>query len=102
VPHYVLLLGGANSGEAFGARVTEIPALRVADAVKQTLELYQTQRAAAETFAAFVNRVGLNRLRQHLEPLTRVSPPEVEPAAYRDLGANQQFKVEARRGECAA
>jgi len=34
--------------------------------------------------------------------LTRVGEPEAEPALYRDLGANRQFKVEARRGECAA
>lgn len=102
VPHYVLLLGGASSAEAFGARVTEIPALRVAEAVEQTLELYQTERASGEDFATFVNRVGLARVRQRLEPLTRVSAPEAEPALYRDLGASRQFKVEAQRGECAA
>jgi dissimilatory sulfite reductase (desulfoviridin) alpha/beta subunit len=97
-----LLLGGASSAEAFGARVTEIPALRVAEAVEQTLELYQIERAGEENFAAFVNRVGLARLRQRLEPLTRVDAPEAEPALYRDLGTSRQFKVEARRGECAA
>jgi sulfite reductase beta subunit-like hemoprotein len=102
VPHYVLLLGGASSAEAFGARVTEIPALRVAEAVEQTLELFQTERASGENFAAFVNRVGLARVRQRLEPLTRVGAPEAEPALYRDLGASRQFKVEAQRGECAA
>jgi len=102
VPHYVLLLGGASSAEAFGARVTEIPALRVAEAVEQTLQFYQTERAAGENFAMFVNRVGLARVRQRLEPLTRVGAPESEPALYRDLGANRPFKVEAQRGECAA
>jgi len=102
VPHYVLLLGGASSAEAFGARVTEIPALRVTEAVEQTLELYQTERASGENFAVFVNRVGLARVRQRLEPLTRVGAPEAEPALYRDLGAERPFKLEARRGECAA
>jgi sulfite reductase beta subunit-like hemoprotein len=102
VPHYVLLLGGASSAEAFGARVTEIPALRVTEAVEQTLELYQAEHASGEDFATFVNRVGLARVRQRLEPLTRISAPEAEPALYRDLGASRQFKVEAQRGECAA
>jgi sulfite reductase (ferredoxin) len=102
VPHYVLLLGGASSAEAFGARVTEILALRVAEAVEQTLELYQAERASGENFATFVNRVGLARVRQRLEPLTRMGAPETEPALYRDLGASRQFKVEAQRGECAA
>jgi sulfite reductase beta subunit-like hemoprotein len=102
VPHYVLLLGGGNSAEAFGARVIEIPAQRVAEAVVQTLELYQTEHGTGESFATFVNRVGLSRFRQRLEPLTRVGTPEVEPALYRDIGSERQFKVEARRGECAA
>ena len=102
VPHYVLLLGGANTAEAFGARVIEIPALRVTEAVVRTLELYQAERASGEAFAAFVGRIGLNRVRQRLEPLTHVGAPEAEPALYRDLGSDRQFKVEARRGECAA
>ena len=102
VPHYVLLLGGLNSGESFGARVIEIPALRVTEAVEQTLELYQTERASGETFSAFVGRIGLARVRQRLEPLTRIGAPEAEPELYRDLGSNRQFKVEAKRGECAA
>ena len=101
-PHYVLQLGGSSSGEAFGARVVEIPALRVTEAVEQTLEFYQKQRGAGESFAAFVGRVGLARVRERLEPLTRAASPETEPALYRDLGSSRQFKVEARRGECAA
>jgi len=102
VPHYVLLLGGLNTAESFGARVIEIPALRVTEAVEQTLELYQTERASGETFSAFVGRIGAARVRQRLEPLTRIGAPEAEPELYRDLGSNRQFKVEAKRGECAA
>ncbi len=102
VPHYALLLGGLSSGEAFGGRALEIPALNVAQAVKEVIEFYQAERQAAESFPAFVGRVGLPALKQRLEPLTRVAAPAEQPAFYRDLGSLEPFVVSARGGECAA
>jgi sulfite reductase beta subunit-like hemoprotein len=102
VPHYAVLLGGANSGETFGARVIEIPAFRLSLAVQQVLRLYRAQRAADESFPAFLGRIGLSRVREHLEPLTQLPAPEIEPAACRDLGADRDFSVGAQGGECAA
>ena len=102
VPHYALLLGGVSSAEAFGTRVLEIPALNVAQAVHEVVHLYQTERQAAESFSAYVNRVGLPALKQRLEPLTLVASPAERPAYYSDLGSTQPFVVGARGGECAA
>jgi sulfite reductase beta subunit-like hemoprotein len=102
VPHYALLLGGVSSAEAFGARVLEIPALNVAQAVRQVVGFYQAERQAAESFPAFVSRVGLPALKQRLEPLTQVASPMEQPAFYHDLGSTQPFVVGARGGECAA
>jgi sulfite reductase beta subunit-like hemoprotein len=102
VPHYALLLGGVSSAEAFGARVLEIPALNVAQAVRQVVGFYQAERQAAESFPAFVSRVGLPAFKQRLEPLTQVASPTEQPAFYHDLGSTQPFVVGARGGECAA
>jgi sulfite reductase beta subunit-like hemoprotein len=102
VPHYAVLLGGANSGEAFAARAIEIPAFRLSLAVEQVLRLYRAQRATDESFSAFLGRIGLSRVRELFEPLTQVPAPEIEPAAYRDLGADRDFSVGAQGGECAA
>ena len=102
VPHYALLLGGVSSAETFGARVLEIPAFNVAQAVREVVGFYQTGRRPAESFSAFVGRVGLPALKERLEPLTQVAPPAEEPAFYRDLGSAQPFVVGARGGECAA
>jgi len=102
VPHYALLLGGVSSAETFGARVLEIPALNVAQAVREIIGLYRAERQAAENFASFVGRIGLPALKQRLEPLTRVATPAEQPAFYRDLGSDQPFVVGARAGECAA
>jgi sulfite reductase beta subunit-like hemoprotein len=101
-PHYAVLLGGADSGGAFGARAIEIPAFRLALAVDQVLRLYRAQRAADESFSAFLGRFGLARVREQLEPMTHMPAPEMEPAAYRDLGADRDFTVGAQGGECAA
>jgi sulfite reductase beta subunit-like hemoprotein len=102
MPHYAVLLGGAASGEAFGARAIEIPAFRLSLAVTQVLRLYRAQRVTDESFSAFLGRIGLSRVREHLEPLTQVPAPETEPAAYRDLGADRDFSVGTQGGECAA
>ena len=102
VPHYALLLGGVSSAEMFGARVLEIPALNVAQAVREVIGFYQAERRPAESFLAYVNRLGLPAWKERLEPLTRVSSPTDQPAFYRDLGSTQPFVVGARGGECAA
>ena len=102
VPHYALLLGGTSSAEVFGARVLEIPALNVAQAIREVIGLFQAERQTAESFSTFVSRVGLPALKQRLEPLTQVASPIEQPAFYRDLGSTQPFVVGARGGECAA
>lgn len=102
VPHYALLLGGTSSAETFGARVLEIPALNVAQAVWEIVGYYQAERQPVESFSAYVSRVGLLVWKQRLEALTQVVAPAKQPAFYRDLGSPQPFVVGARGGECAA
>ena len=102
VPHYALLLGGISSAEAFGARVLEIPALNVAQAVREVIKFFQTERQTEENFSTYFNRVGLTAWKQRLEPLTQVASPNDHPNFYHDLGSTQPFVVGARGGECAA
>jgi len=102
VPHYALLLGGLSSAETFGTRVLEVPALNVAQAVREVIGFFQVERQPGESFSAYVNRVGLTAWKQRLEPLTQVASPAEQPAFYHDLGSPQPFVVGARGGECAA
>jgi len=101
VPHYAVLLGGSNAGEAFGARAIDVPAYRLPQAIEETLKFYRDHHAKDERFPGFVGRVGLSAIRQHLDFLTHIPGREAEPAAYRDLGSAQDFSVGVRGGECA-
>lgn len=102
VPHYAVLLGGVSSAEAFGARVLEVPALNVGQAVREIVVFYRSARRTSEGFAAFVGRVGLAAVKERVEPWTAVAAPAVQPAFYCDLGSTQPFAVGVRGGECAA
>lgn len=100
VPHYALLAGGSALGEATGVRVIDIPAARIGAAVERTVRLYRDEREQAESFPAFVARAGVEHIRETLQPLTEAPSMEDDPAFYRDLDAERDFKVESKKGEC--
>ncbi len=102
VPHYALLLGGAAQGGVSGLRAGEVPARNVGAAVREALLFYRAERQEEEPFADFVRRVTPASFVQRLAPLAAVPPPEEAPDFYRDLSADDAFKVTAKRGECAA
>jgi hypothetical protein len=82
--------------------VLEIPALNVAQAVREVIKFFQAERQTEESFSTYVYRVGLTAWKQRLEPLTQVASPTDQPNFYHDLGSTQPFVVGARGGECAA
>ncbi len=100
VPHYALLAGGSGQGERTGVRVIDVPAARVGVAVERTVRLYRDERKQGESFPAFVDRTGAEHIRETLQPLTEAPSVEEEPAFYRDLDAERDFKVESKKGEC--
>jgi sulfite reductase beta subunit-like hemoprotein len=103
-PTYQLLLGASfGSGQArFGKPVARIPAKHVPDAVKTLLTRYRDERQAGEPFAAFVGRVGPERLQALVAPWAELPPRAEAPDKYLDWGADQSFKLETGPGECAA
>ena len=103
VPHYVMLLGGyTQEGVAvFGKPTVQIPAKRVPDATKKLLQFYHDNHQPKEIFRAFVERVGLPKIKELLQEFTAI--PKGDPKLYEDLGAEGvAFKMELGRGECAA
>jgi len=105
-PHFQLLLGGlTEEGKAqFGQPLLKLPARRIPDAVVRMLELYRKDRQSqAESFHAFVARVGLEYWKQVLTPFETLPPYDESPEAYRDWGAEADFSLGGMGpGECAA
>ena len=104
VPHYTVLVGGGTrAGVAeFGHRLGMVPAKRAPEAARRLLELYRGEKQSSETFRAWVERVGVDRLKKELDPYRTLPPFSERPELYEDLGAAGEFKLEVGKGECAA
>ncbi len=105
VPAYLVSVGGsANLGHVgFGRIIGRIPAKNGVPALQTLLELFRGERLPAETFGAFVNRVGEATLKEALEPLKHVPAYAEDPSYFEDWGhENERFAVrQGVRGECA-
>jgi hypothetical protein len=101
VPHYLVLLGGEAGGTAFGAAVAKVPAARAAEAVRVLAEAYARSPWAKHSFAHFVRASGRPALKALLEPLQELPSFDADPAAYREAGSSEPFRVVRGTGECA-
>ncbi len=104
VPHYQVMVGGwtAEGVAEFGLRLGMVPAKRVPDAAKRLLEMYRDERQGSETFRAWTQRVGVEKLKKEMEPFKTLPPFSERPDLYEDLGAFGEFKLEVGKGECAS
>jgi sulfite reductase (NADPH) hemoprotein beta-component len=100
-PTYQLHLGGGvdERGARFGRQVVKVLARRVPDAVATLLKLYDAERHADETPAAFYQRVDPKRVVAALGELVTAAPG---PGEDRDVGEETGFQVAVGQGECAA
>jgi len=105
IPQYVMLIGGrtAEGFAEFGKPVARMPARRAPDALERVLNVYREERRAAESFRAFIDRVGPHYFRTALGHFAAAESFDVDPALYRDLGAESEvFTAEVGLGECAS
>ena len=104
VPHYLVMAGGGadESGAAFGRTIARIPARRVPAAVDRLVALYAAGRHHDETLAGFLRRADVAQLKTALADLERLSPEDVAPVDFIDLGEDQEFTPEVQEGECSA
>jgi sulfite reductase beta subunit-like hemoprotein len=101
VPVYQLHLGGGvdERGARFGRQVVKIIARRVPDAVVRMLRLFEAERTAGETPAAFFTRVDGKRLVALLGEIVTAPPT---PEERTDVGEEKGFLIHSGEGECAA
>jgi sulfite reductase beta subunit-like hemoprotein len=104
VPTYQVFLGASlNLGASKYARpAMKVPARNAPALVGRLLELYRAERLDGEKFEAFMDRIGIPRVREAVKDLTDL-PPRAEAAeAYLDWGGTERFRVQTGVGECAS
>ncbi len=81
----------------------KFPAKNCVKVTETLLELYQKTKLPAEDFDSFVARIGIERLKETVEPLRQVPAFEGDPSFYEDYGHEHEcFAVrKGIKGECA-
>jgi sulfite reductase (NADPH) hemoprotein beta-component len=103
VPQYFVLVGGrvGDTRVDFGRLAAKIPARRISDAVARLIDLFRGERAPGETALDFFARVDVQRVRLALAGLEQLSPEDIRPDDYVDIGEEAEFAPEVMEGECA-
>jgi len=105
VPAYIPHLGGTYEGGEvrYGQRLkARLPAKRVPEAVERWVRFYESERAAGETFHAFVERVGTPEFEAKVKDLTMPIEFNLENMNYFvDWNRIGPFEVQRGEGECA-
>ena len=105
MPAYIPHVGGNYEGGEviFGKRLkSRLPARRVPEAVERWIRLYEAERAEAEEFNAFVERVGAERFEAAVKELTLPAEFSLETMQqFIDWNRSSPYKVERGEGECA-
>jgi sulfite reductase (NADPH) hemoprotein beta-component len=104
VPQYFVLIGGGptNTGVEFGRLAAKIPARRLAETVERLLRLYRSDRLPAEQPVDFFRRVTVERVKEVIGDLERLTPADALPEDFIDLAENTEFSPEIQEGECSA
>jgi sulfite reductase beta subunit-like hemoprotein len=102
VPTYQVFLGAALNldGTQYARPAFKVPAKNGPLLVGRLLDLYRAERLEEERFEAFVERVGLPRIREAVKDLTDLLPQTESPEAYLDWGETESFQVQTGVGVC--
>jgi sulfite reductase (NADPH) hemoprotein beta-component len=104
VPQYFVMVGGGvgEGGASFGRIAAKIPARRAPQAVERLVDFYQVERHDGERLADFFRRADLNRVKDLLADLERLSEADAQPEDFIDLAEDREFAPVILDGECSA
>jgi sulfite reductase beta subunit-like hemoprotein len=103
-PGYQLLLGGhlGDASVEFGRKALRLPAKACAEATVRLVGRFAAEREAAETFPAWLDRVGgAPAISQSLADLAEFPAPNAAPSFYVDYDETGPFSAEVGASECA-
>ena len=103
-PAYQLLLGASlDAGNAhYGKPTAKIPSKNIPALVERLLLFFKEERQSGESFNAFLDRVGDNKIRDIIAPYTTLPAVSEAPKSYKDWGSDKSFTIDTGPGECAA
>jgi sulfite reductase (ferredoxin) len=104
VPHFQVILGGSLEHNAanYGLAIGAVPSKRAPETVDRLLGFYAAERTEAESFRAWVTRVGKKTIKQRLEDLMTVPSHDEDPSFYVDWHDAREYSIgDIGVGECA-
>jgi sulfite reductase beta subunit-like hemoprotein len=104
VPQYFVMVGGGADGDGvrFGRLAAKIPARRMTEALERLIALYGEDRKPAESATSFFMRVDVERVKQTLADLEKMTVADMLPEDFVDLAETSEFNPEIQEGECSA
>jgi sulfite reductase beta subunit-like hemoprotein len=106
VPQYFVMVGGGPEPDGDGVRfarlAAKIPARRMTEALERLIDLYASDRTRGESATAFFMRVDVERVKQTLVDLEKLTLNETVPEDFIDLAETSEFNPEIQEGECSA
>jgi sulfite reductase beta subunit-like hemoprotein len=104
IPQYFVMVGGGADAEGarFGRLAAKIPARRAALALERLVALYERQADPGEEASTFFQRLDVSVVRAEIADLERLTPDDVVPADFIDLGEQEEYRPEVMDGECSA
>lgn len=104
VPHFQVILGGQwkeNAG-TFGLPMAAVPSKNIPAVVDRLTERFISEREGAESFQAYIARIGKREVKAILDDLAQVPAYEEDPSYYRDWGDIREYTTDDMgKGECA-
>ena len=103
-PHFQVVLGGQWSENAgsYGLAIGAVPSKRIPEAVDRITRRYLQERQGAESFQAFIRRIGKAECKQMLEDLMTMPPHSEDASLYTDWHDPREYTIgDMGVGECA-
>ena len=91
-----------HNGASYGLAIGAVPSKSVPLLVDRITNRWLAERKEAESFRAWVQRVGKKTIRVMVEELQAVPAYEVDPSYYADWGDPREYTIgDMGVGECA-
>jgi len=105
VPAHFVTVGGDTAPDRaqFGSLLGKFPAKNCVKVTESLFAFYEREKLVDEEFNAFAARVGVERLKEVIDPLRHVPSFKDDPTFYEDYGhEHEKFAVrKGVKGECA-